>query len=53
MSAVGGGKVAYRKVKVLQDFGAQVTVLAEQILPEIKGEANVVWQEKRVAPDVL
>ena len=46
---VGGGKVAYRKVKVLQDFGAQVTVLAEQILPEIKGEANVVWQEKRGA----
>ena len=45
---VGGGKVAYRKVKVLRDFGAQVTVLAEQILPEIKGEADVIWQEKAV-----
>ena len=45
---VGGGKVAYRKVKVLRDFGAQVTVLAEQILPEIKGEADVIWQERTV-----
>lgn len=48
---VGGGKVAYRKVKVLRDFGAQVTVMAEQILPEIKCQEDVIWREKRVTPE--
>lgn len=33
---VGGGKVALRKVQVLLDFGAQVTVVAPQILPAIE-----------------
>lgn len=32
---VGGGHVAHRKVMVLLDFGAEVTVIAEQICPEI------------------
>lgn len=33
---VGGGKVALRKVRVLQDFGAEVTVAAPGILEEIR-----------------
>lgn len=33
---VGGGKVALRKVRVLQDFGAEVTVAAPEILEEIR-----------------
>lgn len=28
---IGGGKIAYRKVKVLQEFGAHVTVVAKEI----------------------
>ncbi len=33
---VGGGRVAWRKVKVLMDFGAQVSVVAPEIIPEIR-----------------
>lgn len=32
---VGGGRVAWRKVKVLMDFGARVSVVAPEIIPEI------------------
>lgn len=32
---VGGGRVAWRKVKVLMDFGAQVSVVAPEIISEI------------------
>ena len=31
----GGGTVALRKVRVLLDFGAQITVVAPQIDPQI------------------
>lgn len=43
---VGGGMVALRKVMVLRDFGAAVTVMAEHIIPEIREMAGVVFQEK-------
>lgn len=33
---VGGGNVAYRKVKVMLDFGAKVTVVAEDICDELR-----------------
>ena len=33
---VGGGKVAYRKVIVMLDFGAKVTVVAEDICDELR-----------------
>lgn len=32
---VGGGRVAWRKVKVLMDFGARVSVVAPEVIPEI------------------
>ncbi len=32
---VGGGEVAYRKVKTLLDFDAEVTVVAESVCPEL------------------
>lgn len=38
---VGGGRVAWRKVKVLMDFGARVSVVAPEIIPEI-GELGLV-----------
>lgn len=43
---VGGGQVALRKVKVFLDFGAQVKVIAAEILPEICQMENVVCQQK-------
>ena len=33
---VGGGNVAYRKVSVMLDFGAKVTVVAEDICDELR-----------------
>ena len=33
---VGGGNVAYRKVIVMLDFGAKVTVVAEDICDELR-----------------
>lgn len=33
---IGGGRVAYRKVKVLNDFGADITVSAPEILCAIR-----------------
>lgn len=32
---VGGGKIALHKVNVLHDFGAKITVISPEILPEI------------------
>lgn len=37
---VGGGKVAYRKVKTLLDFDAKVTVVAESVCPRLAGLAG-------------
>ena len=38
---VGGGKVALRKVQVLLDFGAHVTVVAQQIEKESYGQVTI------------
>ena len=38
---VGGGVVAARKVKVMQDFGMNITVVSSSILPEIEKYADV------------
>ena len=35
---VGGGNVAYRKVSVMLDFGAKVTVVAEDICDELRNQ---------------
>lgn len=43
---VGGGRIAWRKVKVLMDFGARVSVVAPEIIPEI-GELGPVLQAER------
>lgn len=43
---VGGGRVALRKVKVLRDFGAVVTVVAPQILEDIKMISETVIKER-------
>lgn len=43
---VGGGKIALRKVKVLRDYGARVTVAAPEILPEFRAMEGVVCLEK-------
>ncbi|MBD5460525.1 MAG: bifunctional precorrin-2 dehydrogenase/sirohydrochlorin ferrochelatase [Lachnospiraceae bacterium] len=44
---VGGGRIALHKVKVLEDFGAAVTVAAPEILPEIRERADVICREKK------
>lgn len=42
---VGGGEVAYRKVKTLLDFDAKVTVVAESVCPRLAGLAEVLEQK--------
>ena len=49
----GGGKVALRKVQVLLDFGACVTVTAPFILKEIKAYDQVCVLEREFEPDDL
>lgn len=46
---VGGGKVALRKAQVLLDFGAHVTVVAQQIEKEIK---DIAEQSQRKADEI-
>lgn len=48
---VGGGRIAFRKVGVLRDFGAAVTVVAEEILPELEKDVNVCCVRKKCAPE--
>lgn len=43
---VGGGEVAYRKVRTLLDFDAEVTVVAESVCPKLAGLADA--QKHRV-----
>lgn len=43
---VGGGRIAIRKVEVLRDFGAKLTVVAPAISPEIKRMEMVAFCEK-------
>lgn len=47
---VGGGRVAWHKVKVLMDFGARVSVVAPAIIPEM-GELGPVQQFQREFSD--
>ncbi len=46
---VGGGAVALRKVEALRDFGARITVLAPDILPELAAMADVVCIRRHFA----
>ena len=41
---VGGGTVALRKVQVLLDFGADVVVVAPEVIPKIKEYPVTVYQ---------
>lgn len=43
---VGGGRVALRKVEVLKEFGAEIKVVAPQILFEIQNIEGVICCEK-------
>lgn len=43
---VGGGPVAWHKVCVLQDFGADVSVIAPRVCREIRQMPRVIWHEK-------
>lgn len=47
---VGGGKIALRKVKMLLDFGAAVTVVAPEILPEIQEAEDVRCIQREFSP---
>ena len=43
---VGGGQVAFRKAETLKDFGADVSVVAPNILPQIWAMDGVFCLEK-------
>lgn len=47
---VGGGQIAFRKVKTLMDFGADVCVAAKEILPCILEMEGVCCMEKEFEP---
>lgn len=38
---IGGGKVALRKIKTLQEYGAEVTVVSPEFCPEIEGNSEL------------
>lgn len=49
---IGGGKIALRRVQTLASFGAVITVIAPEILPEIQPlSANLLYR-KAVEEDV-
>lgn len=50
---IGGGRVAVRKVKVLLDFGAHITVIAPDILPEIMDNKMVVCVQRNYLFDEI
>ncbi len=43
---IGGGKSAFKKIKILQNFGVEVEVLALEILDEIK-ENGIKFKQKK------
>lgn len=43
---VGGGRIAFHKLKVLKDFGAQVMVVAPIIMPGIREMEDVICCER-------
>lgn len=43
---VGGGTVALRKVQVLQDFGADIVVVAPEVISKIKEYPVTIYQRK-------
>lgn len=44
---VGGGRIAFHKVKVLKDFGIQIMVAAPVIIPEIQEMKGIICCEKQ------
>lgn len=53
---VGGGTVAFRKVKTLLEHGAIVRIVSPKLLPELMELVDFVqcfWEEKRYAPNDL
>lgn len=49
----GGGKIALRKVQVLREFGAGLTVVAPRVIWEIRQMEDIVCLERRFAPQDL
>lgn len=50
---VGGGSVAYRKVKTLLEHGAMVRIVSPQLIPELKALVDSVqcfWEGKEYSP---
>lgn len=49
----GGGRIALHKIKILMDFGAVVTVVSPDILPEIRQMELESYRQKRFHPSDL
>lgn len=50
---VGGGMVAFRKVKTLLDYGANVRIVSPKLLPELRKLVDFMqcdWDEKEYTP---
>lgn len=47
---VGGGRIALRKLQVLQDFGASLYLTAPQILPEILDIPGIICHRREYSP---
>ncbi len=50
---IGGGRIALHKIRVLQDFGAQIQVVAPEILSEIQEMENVICHERHFQKEDL
>lgn len=44
---IGGGRIAYHKMKVLNDFNADITVISPIIMDEIKTYNKITFHEKQ------
>ena len=49
----GGGKVALRKVQALKEFGAEISVVAPDILPEFSALAGLCLAKRKFRPEDL
>lgn len=50
---VGGGRIALHKIKVLEDFGVKIMVVAPMIMPEIQEMKDVICRERHFKKEDL
>ncbi|GER70141.1 precorrin-2 dehydrogenase [Weizmannia acidilactici] len=51
---IGGGKIAARRIRILQKAGARITVVSPSLDPELQSlaaQGKIRWKQKRFEPD--